>query len=549
MSTSRPAPTDPGLAPEVEEIPIGVRRAAAWSWRLLVIVAAGALLLWGLTQITTIVIPVLIAILLAALLMPVVKVLTRYTFLGRAAASGIALLGLLLVIAGMFTLAGRQLIAQWADIQERAVQGFQALLDWVQSTFQIDTPMINAALDEGLQQLQQYSGQLVSGAVTTAAALGNIGTALVVALFTLFFLLSGGSGIWRWTVGLLPPAARVPTHEAFRRGWKALSAYMRTQILVAAVDATGIAIGMVALSLGSYAVPIWLLVFLFSFIPLVGAILSGAIAVLLVLVLNGWIGALIMLVIVLAVQQIEGNVLQPFLMGKAVEIHPLGVFLGVAAGAMIAGIPGALFAIPLIAFVNATLLYVVGRDPSPDLGQDRAGAEHFAALTRGTPVHEGSAATAAVAGDGSAAGAEATTGADEGRAAGIPLLATVPAREAEAARAEGVGPEAGAAPESGGAPAVDGPTVAGGAPAAGADPTVDTAPTSADGGTAAAAVEADGSATDGTRVATGTPETATGGDAGTTDATDAATGSPEVGTDDAADVDRVPRHRAEEERD
>ena len=95
-----------------------------------------------------------------------------------------------------------------------------------------------------------------------------------------------------------------------------------------------------------------------------------------------------MLVIVLAVQQLEGNVLQPFLMGKAVEIHPLGVFLGVAAGAMIAGIPGALFAIPLIAFVNATLLYVVGRDPSPDLGHDRASAEHFAALTRGTPARE-----------------------------------------------------------------------------------------------------------------------------------------------------------------
>ena len=388
MSTSRPAPGAPGLAQEVREIPIGVRRAASWSWRLLLIVAAGALLLWGLVQITTIVIPLFIAVLLASLLTPVVKVIVRYTPLGRGAASGIALLGLLLVIAGMFTLAGRQLIAQWDDIQGRAVQGFQALLDWVQSTFQIDTPMIDSALEEGLEQLQQYSGQLVSGAVTTATALGNIGTGLVVALFSLFFLLAGGSGIWRWVVGLLPPAARVPTHEAFRRGWKALSAYMRTQILVAAVDATGIAIGMVALSLGSYAVPIWLLVFLFSFIPLVGAIVSGAIAVLLVLVLNGWVGAVIMLVIVLAVQQLEGNVLQPFLMGKAVEIHPLGVFLGVAAGAMIAGIPGALFAIPLIAFVNATLLYVVGRDPSPDLGHDRASAEHFAALTRGTPARE-----------------------------------------------------------------------------------------------------------------------------------------------------------------
>lgn len=386
MSKLRPAPRAPGLAPEVEEIPLGVRRVAAWSWRLIVVVAAAALLLWGLLQIAGLVIPVLIAVLLAALLTPVVKVLTRYTFLGRGAASGVALLGLLLVISGMFTLAGRQLFAQYADIQDKAITGFQSLTDWATGTFKIDDTMINSAIDEGLDKLQENSDQLVSGALGTAAVLGNVATGIVICLFALFFFLAGGSSIWRWVVGLLPPAARVPTHEAFRRGWKALSAYIRTQILVAGVDATGIAIGMIGLGLGSYAVPIWLLVFLFSFIPLVGAIVSGAIAVLLVLVLNSWVGALIMLAIVLAVQQLEGNVLQPFLMGKAVELHPLAVFLGVAAGAMVAGIAGALFSIPLIAFVNATLLYVVGRDPSPDLGQDEAGAEHFAALTGRRPA-------------------------------------------------------------------------------------------------------------------------------------------------------------------
>ncbi|MFE7606310.1 AI-2E family transporter [Brachybacterium paraconglomeratum] len=499
MSNPRPAPGDPGLAPEVQEIPIGVRRAASWSWRLLVIVAAGALLLWGLTQVTTIVIPVLIAILLAALLQPVVKILTRYTFLGRAASSGIALLGLLLVIAGMFTLAGRQLIAQWDDIQSRAVQGFQALLDWVQSTFQIDAPMIDSALQEGLEQLQQYSGQLVSGAVTTAAALGNIGTGIVVALFTLFFMLSGGAGIWRWAVGLMPPAARVPTHEAFRRGWKALSAYVRTQVLVAAVDATGIAIGMVALSLGSYAVPIWLLVFLFSFIPLVGAIASGAIAVLLVLVLNGWVGALIMLAIVLAVQQLEGNVLQPFIMGKAVEIHPLGVFLGVALGAMIAGIPGALFAIPLIAFVNATLLYVVGRDPSPELGHDRASAEHFAALGAGVPAHQ----LAEASSDSEAQRASA----DEDSSADLAMLGTVPAAERRSAT------EGGATPTGTGGHAADGTN----AHDAGAADAHDT------GGVGSRAADATGTAS---------PE------APSTDQVDGASAEPPA-----------PRHRAEGERD
>lgn len=428
MSKLRPSPRAPGLSQEVEEIPLGIRRLAAWSWRILVIVATTALILYGLLQVTGIVIPVLLAVLLAVLLTPVVKLLTRYTFLGRAAASGVALLGLLLVVAGMFTLAGRQLIAKWADIQDKLVTGFESVSEWAKTTFQIDTPMINSALDEGLAKLQENADTLLNSAVSTAAVLGNLVTGVLIMLFTLFFLLSSGPTIWRWVVGLLPPAARTGTHEAFRRGWKALSAYVRTQILVAAVDAVGISIGMVALGLGSYAVPIWLLVFLFSFIPLVGAIASGIIAVLLVLVLQNWIFALIMLGIVLLVQQLEGNVLQPLLMGKAVELHPLAVFLGVAGGAMIAGIPGALFAIPLIAFVNATLLYIVGRDPSPELGVDRASQEHFAAIATGYHPHLDDA-DAGVGGpedqDASDSPAQSVTGSD------VPSAATSAAPSAD----------------------------------------------------------------------------------------------------------------------
>ncbi|MDO5662196.1 MAG: AI-2E family transporter, partial [Brachybacterium sp.] len=120
----------------------------------------------------------------------------------------------------------------------------------------------------------------------------------------------------------------------------------------------------------AYGVPIWLIVFLFSFVPLLGAILSGAIAILLMLVMQGWVFALLMLGVVLLVQQAESNILQPFLMGKAVAIHPLAVFLGVILGTTLAGIAGALFVIPVMAFVNATMLYLTGRDPSPELGKD-----------------------------------------------------------------------------------------------------------------------------------------------------------------------------------
>ena len=382
MARLQPGRRSPELAPEVAEIPIGVRRAAAWSWRLLIIVAACAMLLWAVAQISTLVIPVLIAVLLTAMLAPIVRLLTRYTFLGRGTASAVTLVGLILLVAGMFTLAGRQLITQFGDIQTTAVRGFQTLMSWANKTFDLNSPMIDDAVQQAVTKLEQNAGNLLNSALDTAATVGNIVTGIIVCLFSLFFMLQSGPQIWRWIVGLLPPDARTPAHEAFRRGWKALAAYVRTQILVAAVDAVGIALGMVFLGLGSYAVPIWLLVFLFSFIPLVGAVVSGAVAVLIVLVMKGWVFSLIMLGVVITVQQLEGNILQPILMGKAVELHPLAVFLGVAAGAMVAGIPGALFSIPLAAFLNATILHLVGRDPSPELGTDEVAAAHFRSLVK-----------------------------------------------------------------------------------------------------------------------------------------------------------------------
>ncbi|MCL6422738.1 AI-2E family transporter [Brachybacterium sp. JHP9] len=365
---------------EVQEIPIGVRRLGAWSWRFLIIAAAFALIIWGLVKLATLVVPVLIAVLIASFMMPLVNLLTKHTFLGRLAASALALVGLIVVVVGMAYLAGRQLVDQASDISVKAVSGFQGMLDWATQTFNIEkSGWLDTVTSEALAKIQENSGRLISGAFSTVSVVGTIGTGIIVALFTLLFLLANGQSIWRWCVGLLPPEARVPVHESFRRGWKALSAYMRTQILVAAVDATGIALGMVVLGTGAYAVPIWMLVFLFSFVPLVGAVVSGAIAVLIVFVLKGWAFALGMLAAVLIVQQLESNILQPVLMGKAVELHPLAVFLGVTAGALTAGIAGALFAIPLIAFVNATLLYLTGRDPSPELGEDQAAHEELLA--------------------------------------------------------------------------------------------------------------------------------------------------------------------------
>lgn len=385
--------SEANLPIEVREIPMGLRRAAAWSWRIILVIALGALAVTGLSQLSTILIAVLIAALLASMLQPIVKVMSDHTFLPRAVSALIVLLSMIALVVGMFVLAGRQLFDSWETIAKAAVSGFNRLIDDITKTFNLDleylSRMQNEALQELINQIQNNASGLISGASSAAGTVGNFTTGIMICLFTLFFFLSSGGTIWRFFLQIMPHHARANTHEAFRRGWKSLSSYCRTQIIVAAVDATGIALGMVgidvvsniigrsAAELSPYAVPIWLIVFLFSFVPLLGAILSGAIATLIVFVLQGWIPALVMLGIVLLVQQLESNILQPILMGKAVELHPLAVFLGVTAGAVIAGIPGALFAIPLIAFVNAIYSYLDGRDPAPELGVDYKTHAHF----------------------------------------------------------------------------------------------------------------------------------------------------------------------------
>ena len=203
----------------------------------------------------------------------------------------------------------------------------------------------------------------------------------LITLFCTFFFLLDGRTIWAWVVGLLPRGSREHVHQAGRRGLVTLGAYTRTQILVAAVDAVGIGLGAAILQV-PLALPLAVLVFLGSFIPIVGAVVTGSIAILVALVSNGPATALWMLVVVVVVQQIEGHVLQPFLMGHAVSLHPVAVLLSVAAGSFVAGIVGALFAVPIAATLNTVMLYLHGHDKFPQLGTD----DHVPVRGRGHPV-------------------------------------------------------------------------------------------------------------------------------------------------------------------
>ncbi|WP_423463165.1 AI-2E family transporter [Promicromonospora sp. MS192] len=365
--------SDQTTAPTTDEtgpVPPAIRAAAAWSWRMLLIGAFVAAALWLLALLKTIVVPVAVALLLTIMLTPVRRLLNERLRVPRGLSAGISLVGLIVVVAGLITLAGQSIANGFADLRTQAVTGFNELWSQLSATFGLENELESYSQDI-LDQLEAQQSAIVSGALGAAATAGSVLVGALIALFCTFFFLHDPRGIWGWVVGLLPKSARERVNQAGRRGAVTLAAYTRTQILVAAVDAVGIGIGAVFF-VPSLALPIGILVFVGSFVPVVGAIVTGAIAVVVVLVSNGWVAALIMLGVVLLVQQIESHALQPFLMGHAVSLHPVAVILAVAAGSYAAGIVGALFAVPLAAVLNTVILYLNGHDKFPELGDEDA---------------------------------------------------------------------------------------------------------------------------------------------------------------------------------
>jgi predicted PurR-regulated permease PerM len=351
-------------------VPPAIRAAASWSWRMLLIGAFVAAAFWLLTLLKTIVIPVAVALLLTIMLTPVRRFLNERLRVPRGLSAGLSLIGLIVVVAGLITLAGQSIANGFADLRTQAISGFNELWTQLSVTFGLENELRSYSQDI-LDQLETQQSAIVSGVFGAAATAGSVLVGALIALFCTFFFLHDPRGIWGWLVGLLPQSSRERVNQAGRRGAVTLAAYTRTQILVAAVDAVGIGIGAVFF-VPSLALPISILVFVGSFVPVVGAIVTGVIAVVVVLVSNGWVAALIMLGVVLLVQQIESHALQPFLMGQAVSLHPVAVILAVAAGSYAAGIVGALFAVPLAAVLNTVILYLNGHDKFPELGDEDA---------------------------------------------------------------------------------------------------------------------------------------------------------------------------------
>ena len=356
-------------------VPPSLRIAGAYSWRILLVVALVGVVIFVIAQLKDIVVPFMIAILVAALLVPFVNFLVRHRW-PKALAVALAMVATIAIVGGLIFVIVQQIRSGYPDLQKRSLIAYDNFKDFLAaSPLQLDDAQIQSYIDQAFAAIQKDSQALISGALSVGTTAGHVLAGLLLVLFATLFILIDGRGIWAWIVRLFPRRSRPALDGSGKAGWITLTTFVKVQIFVAAVDAIGIGVGawILGLVFGGFplVIPIAIAVFLGSFIPVVGAVLTGAIAVFVALVYLGPFPALLMVGIVLLVQQVEGHILQPLVMGTAVKVHPLAVVFAVAAGAGIAGIPGALFAVPVIAVANVMVKYIAAgqwrTDPNPKL--------------------------------------------------------------------------------------------------------------------------------------------------------------------------------------
>ncbi|WP_225826864.1 AI-2E family transporter [Streptomyces naphthomycinicus] len=384
----RPKPPSGPRPDPAEAVPWGVRVAAEAGWRLLVLAGTVWVLMRVISAVQLVVFAFVIALLVTALLQPTVARLTRRG-VPRGPATALTAISGFVVIGLMGWFVTWQVMENIDTLSTQIQSGIDDLRDWLlKSPFHVTDKQINQIAKNLREAIGANADQITSAGLEGVQVIIEALTGLLLVFFSTLFLLYDGKRIWEWFLKLVPAAARPGVAGAGPRAWSTLTAYVRGTVLVALIDAIFIGIGIYFLDV-PMAVPLAVFIFLFSFIPLVGAVASGALAVIVALVTQGVFAALMTLVVVLAVQQIEGHVLQPFILGRAVRVHPLAVVLTVAAGGMVAGIGGAVVAVPLVAVTNTVVGYL--RQYSLELQRQDAAepAEEPVAQNAEDPAHLG----------------------------------------------------------------------------------------------------------------------------------------------------------------
>ncbi len=335
-------------------VPWPMRVAAATSWRFLMIIAAIGVLAWILGYLSAVTVPAGIAVLASALFAPLVDRLVRW-HVPRGLAVLLAIVVGLAVVGGVLTLVITTVTANLPQLQTQVGASLNSITTWLQQgPLHLSHDQMQKLLTNAVSTIEGNTNQLVSRALTTATTVGTTLTEMLLALFTLIFLLHSGSLVWKFSLKIVPGDVRDRVDVAGRRGFASLVTYVRATVMVACVDAICIGVGIFLVGV-PLAVPLAALIFIGAFVPIIGAVIAGAVAVLIALVAKGFLAAIIVLAILIGVMQLESHILQPLLLGRVVRLHPIAVVLAIATGLEVAGIVGALLAVPIVAVAKSAI--------------------------------------------------------------------------------------------------------------------------------------------------------------------------------------------------
>ncbi|MFJ3789316.1 AI-2E family transporter [Kitasatospora sp. NPDC090091] len=368
-------------ATPAEAVPWGLRVAAESTWRLLLLGAALYVVFYIVDMLRLVAFAVLASLLISALLEPTVSWLRRHGVPRSLAAGGVFMSGLAGIgLVGWFVV--WQVTTNLNTVTTKVQDGVATLRDWlITGPLHLTQQQITDFANQITKAISTNTEQLTSAGLTGAQIAVEVLTAVLLAFFTTFFLLYDGERIWNWALRGLPRHSRYAMAGAGPKAWATLTAYVRGTVCVAFIDAVCIGVGIQLLGV-PMALPLAVIIFLGAFVPLVGALVTGTVAVLIALVTTTPFTALMVLVVLIAVQQIEGHVLQPLILGRAVRVHPLGVVLGVAAGSIIGGIGGAVVSVPLIAVTNTVVTHLRRRNEAGQAVFTALVAAREAAATR-----------------------------------------------------------------------------------------------------------------------------------------------------------------------
>ena len=349
------APTTSTAAPP--RVPPALGGGAAWSWRVLLVVGAAVALLALLRFFALVVLPLCFAVLLTALLKPVTSRLRRHG-MARALSTVVSLLVAVVVIGGLGWFATTQVIAGYPSLVRGAGSSIAQLGDLVQEIPGTSSLGLDAIERRAVADLRGNAATVASSVVAAGTAVGEVVTALVVTVFATFFFVDQGDRIFAWLVRLLPSGVQPSACGAGYRAWYVLSGWIGGAAVVAVIH--GVVVGIVLFALGvPLALPLALIITVGSFLPVIGIFIGGALAVVVALLAKGWVIALVLLLVV-AEDQLEAHLLQPLVVGRAVRLHPVAIVVALTAGAVVAGFWGALLAVPVTAAGNAAVLYLTG---------------------------------------------------------------------------------------------------------------------------------------------------------------------------------------------